>query len=70
MVHVFVLVLYLGMGAERVPIKSNLYFKRIDICNWYAQEIVRRFGYPQAKDYGTAYCIPQQVNSNEVMVHD
>ena len=70
MVHVFVLVLYLGMGAERVLIKSELYFRRVDICNWYAQELVRRFGYPQSNDYGTAYCIPQKVNPNEVTVYD
>jgi hypothetical protein len=58
------------MGAERVPIKSELYFRRVDICNWYAQELVRRFGYPQSNDYGTAYCIPQKVNPNEVIVYD
>ena len=46
------------------------YFRRVDICNWYAQELVRRFGYPQSNDYGTAYCIPQKVNPNEVTVYD
>ena len=70
MVHVFVLVLYLGMGPERVPIKSELYFRRVDTCNWYAQELVKRFGYTQTNDYGTAYCLPQLVNPNEVMVYD
>jgi len=69
-VHVFVLVLYLGMGSERIPIKSELYFRRADTCNWYAQELVKRFGYPQTTDYGTAYCLPQLVNPSEVMVYD
>jgi hypothetical protein len=58
------------MGSERTPIKSQLYFKRVDTCNWYAQELVKRFGYPQTNDYGTAYCLPHQVNPNEVMVYD
>ena len=45
-------------------------FKRLDICNWYAEHLVRRFGYPETRDYGTAYCVPKSVNPNEVTVYD
>ena len=50
MVHVFVLILYIGIGSERAAISSDLYFKRLDICNWYAEHLVRRFGYPETRD--------------------
>jgi len=69
-VHVFVLILYTGIGSERAVISSDLYFKRLDICNWYAEHLVRRFGYPETRDYGTAYCVPKSVNPNEVTVYD
>ena len=70
MVHVFALVIYLGYGPNREDISNNLYFYRLENCNYYAKELVRRYGYPERKDYGTAYCVPKLVNPQEVKVYD
>ncbi len=70
MVHVFALVLYIGVGSSRTLTSEDIYFYRLDHCNYYAREIVRRYGYPDIQDYGTAYCVPKVVDSAKVTIYD
>jgi len=71
MVHVFVLLLYLGVGKERVLESDTMFFASLSSCNWHAKEIVRRWGYlSNSDDFGTAYCVPRIVDTEKVRVYD
>jgi len=70
-VHVFVLLVYLGLGDARVLESGDMYFRTLATCNWYAREIVRRYGHTtNADDYGVAYCVPRLVDTDKVQVYD
>jgi len=73
MSHVFLLVLLLGgnkVGGQ------PMYFSSIQTCNWYAGQLVKRYG-----NYGyssmvpeehkaTAYCKPVWLDKTKVLVYD
>ena len=59
--HVFVLVIWLGIGADRRVISDDIEFTNLQHCIAYAQMIVMRFGYQTPQDRALAYCIPKRV---------
>ena len=73
MSHVFLLVLLLGgnkVGGQ------PMYFSSIQTCNWYAGQLVKRYGnygssYLVPKEHrATAYCKPVYINSNTKGLYD
>ncbi len=75
MVHVFLLLVYLGTGEDRSLISGDMYFYDINECNWYARQVSKRYGNYQhldrmsAKDRVTAYCIPKNVRKDSVRIY-
>ena len=59
--HVFVLVVWMGIGADRRVISDDIEFTNLQHCIAYAQMIVMRFGYQTPKDRALAYCIPKRI---------
>lgn len=61
MTHVFVLVVWMGIGTERKIISDDIEFANLAHCLAYAQLLVKRFGYETPKDRALAYCILKRV---------
>tara|TARA_E500000081_G_scaffold78826_1_gene80308 strand:+ start:72 stop:263 length:192 start_codon:yes stop_codon:yes gene_type:complete len=57
--YTFVLMVYLGV--DRQLIEDTMVFTNIDHCNYYAQEIIRRFSSHALtpEDKVVAYCLPK-----------
>lgn len=66
--HVFVLILWLGVGSERVQ-SQELHFKKLETCLYFARELVRRYGYPEPSDRATAYCLPKEVDPQKTKIY-
>ena len=58
--HVFVLILWQGIGADR-QIIAEVEFSNLQHCLIAAQLLVKRYGYETPKDRALAYCIPKRV---------
>ncbi len=75
-VDVFLLLVYLGTGEFRKLESGNMYWRSITECNWYASQVVKRYGnyqynsYLDPKDRVTAYCVPRTVDPNKVRIYD
>jgi hypothetical protein len=75
MVHVFLLMVYLGTGDSRKLISQDMYFYDLVECNWYASQMAKRYGNYQyldrmsAKDKVTSYCIPKYVQEDSVRIY-
>ncbi len=75
MIDAFLLLVYLGTGEFRKLESGNMYFYSITECNYFANQVSKRYGnYRHSdlldpKDRVTAYCIPRQVNSDQVKVY-
>jgi len=75
MEHVFLLLVYLGVGDSRNLISNDMYFRSITECNFFASELAKRYGnyryysYIDQKDRVTAYCIPKLIDPNSVKVY-
>ena len=74
--HVFLLVFLLGGQPPKGPQNTPMYFASIETCNWYASEIVKRYGnykyssmVPE-KHRATAYCKPVYVDKTKTLVYD
>ena len=61
MTHIFVLVIWLGIGEDRKIISDDIEFANLQHCIAYARLIVMRFGYETPKDRALAYCIPKRI---------
>jgi len=67
MIHAFMLVVVLGTGEFRKVQPNPMYFRSIDVCQYYAKAIPRQYGnYSYSsrvdpKDRITAYCKPVYV---------
>jgi len=59
--HVFVLVIWLGIGADRRVISDDIEFANLAHCLVYADLIVKRYGYETPRDRALAYCIPKRI---------
>ena len=75
-IHAFMLVVVLGTGEDRREQRDPMYFRSIDVCQYYAKRIPRQYGnysyssYVDAKDRVTAYCKPIKVDDTKVLVYD
>jgi len=69
-VHVFLLLVFVGFGDARKLVSDDMHFLKIETCNYYARELVRRFGpQVQQKDWGVAYCVPAFVDREKVEIY-
>ena len=39
MVHVFLLMLYIGVGDDRRLVSNDMYFRNVNTCNYFAKEL-------------------------------
>jgi hypothetical protein len=65
MVHVFLLMLYIGVGDDRRLISNDMYFRNVNTCNYFAKELSKRYStYAMVdnRDKATAYCLPKYVS--------
>jgi len=75
MLHVFLLLVYLGTGDTRELISDNMYFRSIDDCNYFASQLAKRYGNYRhyhaldPRDKVTAYCVPKYVQNGSVEVY-
>ena len=70
MAHVFLLLLYLGVGQDRVLVSGDMHFRTLQTCNWHAEALVRRWGYvSNPSDFAVAYCVPRLVDVTKVPVY-
>jgi hypothetical protein len=72
MIHAFVLIVLIADKQE----PNSMYFRSIDVCQYYAERIPRQYG-----NYGskwdvpaehkvTAYCKPVKVNPQTTVIYD
>jgi hypothetical protein len=70
MIHVFLLMVYLGTGEDRRAVSKDMYFYSVVDCNFFANEVSKRFGNygsiesMNSKDRITAYCLPKYINKD------
>jgi hypothetical protein len=75
MMHVFLLMVYLGVGDSRKVISDNMYFRSVTDCNFYAKELTKRYGNYQSldrmdsRDRVTAYCVPKYIKKDSIEVY-
>lgn len=75
MIHVFLLLVYLGTGDERQLISGDMYFRDLNDCNWYAANLSKRFGSYRysdkmdPRDRVTAYCVPKTVSPQSQKIY-
>jgi hypothetical protein len=75
MMHVFLLLVYLGTGDTRQLTSGDMYFRDVNDCNYFASKVSKRYGnyeylsYIDPKDRVTAYCVPRYINSENVKVY-
>ena len=75
MMHVFLLMIYLGVGDSRKVISDNMYFRSVTDCNFYAKELTKRYGNYQSldrmdsRDRVTAYCVPKYIKKDSIEVY-
>jgi len=75
MIHVFLLMVYLGTGDDRRLVSNDMYFASIVDCNYYASQVSKRYGnyrsldYLNPKDRVTAYCVPKHIQEGSVKVY-
>lgn len=65
MMHVFLLMLYIGVGDDRRLVSNDMYFSNINTCNYFAKELSKRYSTYAAmdkRDRATAYCLPKYIN--------
>jgi hypothetical protein len=72
MIHTFVLIVLIAGTQEPNP----MYFRSIDVCQYYAKRVVNQYGNYRyrsmvpAEHRITAYCKPIKVNPDETVVYD
>lgn len=75
MIHVFLLMVYLGVGDDRRLVSENMYFRSVTDCNFFASQITKRYGNYSYKDYidprdrVTAYCVPKYLKKGSVEIY-
>lgn len=65
MVHVFLLMLYIGIGDDRRLVSNDMYFRNVNTCNYFAKELSKRYStyaMMDNRDKATAYCLPKYIN--------
>ena len=75
MIHVFLLMVYLGTGEDRRLISNDMYFRNINDCNYFAKELTKTYGnynyndLIDPRDKITAYCTPKYINEGTVRIN-
>lgn len=75
MIHVFLLMVYLGTGDDRRLVSNTMYFRSVTSCNFFASQVTKRYGnfmyqdYLDSRDRATAYCVPVHVKEDSVEVY-
>ena len=75
MLHVFLLVVYIGTGESRYLASGDMYFKSITTCNFFAAEVSKRYGtyrhldWMDERDRVTAYCVPKYIKEGVIEVY-
>ena len=44
MIHVFLLLVYLGSGDDRKLVSGDMYFRNINTCNYFASRLAKKYG--------------------------
>ena len=76
MVHAFMLVVILGTGEFRSQQPNPMFFRSIDVCQYYASRIPKQYGnfkyktYVDPKDRVTAYCKPVYLDPSKTVLYD
>lgn len=76
MIHVFLLLVYLGTGDSRKLTSGDMYFRDINDCNYFASRVAKAYGnyqysaYIDPKDRVTAYCVPKYINKDSVRIYE
>ncbi|REJ63719.1 MAG: hypothetical protein DWQ21_02065 [Bacteroidetes bacterium] len=63
MKHVFLLLVFLGVGEDKRQVSSDMYFYDLNECKWYAQKL-----HEQGRNL-TSYCLPKLVDDDKVRVY-
>ena len=72
MIHVFVLMIYLGEGQL---ISGDMMFRNVTECNYFAKELTKTYGnYKYSNQVPmeqrrTAYCVPRLVDATKTKVY-
>ena len=76
MMHVFLLLVYLGTGDDRRLASNDMYFYSINRCNYFASQVSKRYGnysykdFVDSRDRVTAYCVPKYIKTGSVEVYE
>lgn len=78
MVHVFLLMVYLGTGDDRRLSSADMYFRDINTCNYFANRLAKRYGnyryyeHIDPRDRVTTYCVPKYIKegSSGINIYD
>jgi len=68
MIHAFLLMVYLGIGDDRRLISSDMYFRNVKTCNFFAKELSKRYStyaVMDKRDRATAYCVPKYIQEGK-----
>jgi hypothetical protein len=69
-VHVFALVLYIGIADDRKLVSDDMLFRKLETCTYFAKAIVGRWGYhSNPKDFGVVYCVPRLVDPDKARIY-
>ena len=63
MEHVFLLLVFVGIGEEKKLESKDLFFRDLQECVWYAQTLHKQ------GNLVTAYCLPKYVNPGNVRIY-
>ena len=75
MQHVFLLLVYLGVGDSRQMVSGDMYFANINDCQYFASRTAKTHGnyryrdFIDPKDHVTAYCLPKFIKKGSVEVY-
>lgn len=75
MMHVFLLLVYLGTGEDRRLVSGDAYFASITTCNYFAAQVSKRYGnygsvdWVDPRDRVTAYCVPKYLKKGSIEVY-
>jgi hypothetical protein len=58
MIHAFLLFVYVGIGEDRRLVSNDMYFRDLNECTYFAQQLHR-----QGQKI-TAYCVPKLINES------
>ena len=77
MIHVFLLMMYLGTGDDRRLTSADMYFRNINTCNYFANRLSKRYGnyrYIDRMDSRyrvSVYCFPKYIKvGSGVKIYD